>query len=263
MLDAYVGELRSPFLPLAQGSTDAGVKRVQEWLSLHGFATDIDSDFGPATRRAVVAFQRAKGVLRDHNEGVVDAETWGALLSPLADAEKVSSMPDGFGERICRIGRAHLAAKAREVGGDNCGPWVRHYGRGIDQSVVGFFPWCQVFTNHLWFKAAREVGIALPFNLVAENGQQSAYVPWVVNQARAAGRFTPGSTAAAIPPGSMFFVPGERGGQHSHIHVGIVTADDGQVIQTIEGNTNSAGGSNGYEVAARYRRKANCDYGLV
>ena len=88
-------------------------------------------------------------------------------------------------------------------------------------------------------------------------------MPWVVNQARAAGRFTPGSTAALIPPGSMFFVPGMIDGRASHIHVGVVTADDGQVIQTIEGNTNSAGGSNGYEVAARYRRKAVCDYGLV
>ena len=263
MLDAYVGELRSPFLPLAYGSTDAGVSRVQEWLTFHGFATGIDGDFGPATRRAVTAFQQARGVLRDHNEGVVDVETWGALIAPLADAEKVSSMPDRFGERVCRIARAHLAAKAREVGGDNRGPWVRHYGRGLDQSTAGFFPWCQVFANHLWFKAARELSCPLPFNLVAENGQQSAYVPWVVNQARAAGRFSPGSTVALIPPGSMFFVPGTIDGRASHIHVGIVTADDGQVIQTIEGNTNSAGGSNGFEVAARYRRKANCDYGLV
>ncbi|MBX9943471.1 MAG: peptidoglycan-binding protein [Reyranella sp.] len=266
MLGPYLEEIRAPILPLVIGSTDRGVKRVQEWLTLQGFATGIDGDFGPATRAALAAFQRSKGILReppDGNVGIVDSITWGALIAPLVNAEVLLPGPEPFGDAVCRIARAHLAAKAREVGGDNRGPWVRLYGRGIDQSTVGFFPWCQVFANLPWFKAARELNLPLPFRLTDDAGNQSAYVPWVVNQARAAGRFAAGSTTQRIPPGSMFFVPGTIEGRASHIHVGLVAADDGQTIQTLEGNTNGAGGSNGYEVAARFRRKANCDYGVV
>ena len=264
MLDRYTAELRSPALPLVYGATGKDVKRVQEWLTLQGFATGIDGDFGPATRAAVTAFQTARGCLRDDNEGVVDAETWGALVAPLATAMAVSSMPDKFGERVCRVARQHLAARAREVGGDNRGPWVRHYGRGLDQSVVDFFPWCQAFANEPWFAAARETNTPLPFPLTAENGSPSYYVPWVADSARRAGKFRNGATLKEIvPPGSMFFVPGARGGEHSHIHVGIVLADDGNVITVMEGNGNEAGGSNGYAVVLRYRKKSTNDYGLI
>ena len=262
MIDRYTAELRSPALPLVFGATGQDVKRTQEWLSLHGFATGIDCDFGPATRAAVIAFQTAKGCLRDHNEGVVDAETWGSLIAPLANAEVLQAGAESFGDAVCRIAKAHLAQKAREVGGDNRGPWVRHYGRGLDQSSVSFFPWCQAFANHPYFRAARERNDALPFALTDSNGAPSYYVPWVVDSAKRADRFVGGTTAGIIPPGSMFFVPGARGGEHSHVHVGIVIADDGTTIRTIEGNTNQAGGSNGYAVAERYRKKAANDYGV-
>ena len=256
MIEAYLGELRAPFLPLAMGSTDAGVKRAQEWLCFQGFATGIDGDYGPATRAAVIAFQQARGCLRDHNEGTVDAETWGALSAPLANAEGLSGIVDGsFGEAVCRLARTHLAAKAREVGGDNRGPWVRHYCRG--PSVA----WCQGFASTLWCNAARRRQMVdLPIRLVDDQGALSLFVPWVVNQAKAARRFRAGRDPAPVPIGSFFFVPG---GEYGYLHVGIVTSDDGTTISTIEGNTNHDGSANGYEVAARFRRKAACDYGLA
>jgi hypothetical protein len=264
MMDAYTAELRAPFLPLRRGSTDAGVKRVQEWLCLHGHATGIDGDFGPATAAAVEAFQRANGCLRDDNAGVVDAETWGALVAPMDRAELVSSHPDKFGERVCRIARAHHAARAREVGGDNRGPWVRLYGRGIDQSRVDFFPWCQAFASHVWLKAARELRVDLPFALTTDAGAVSFYVPWVVDRARDAGLFRPGSGNPTVPPGSMFFVPGDIRGRRSHIHVGIVVEDPGfDAVEVIEGNGNDGGSFNGFAVVRRFRRKSACDYGLV
>lgn len=263
MIDAYTAELRAPFLPLRIGSTDTGVKRVQEWLTLHGFSTGIDGEFGPATRSAVEAFQNSAGCLRDGNAGAVDAETWGALVAPMDRAELVSSMPDKFGERVSRIARAHLAAKAREVGGDNRGPWVRLYGRGVDQSTVGFFPWCQAFASHVWLKAARELRVDLPFALATDAGAVSFYVPWVVDRAREAGKFRPGAAGPVVPVGSMFFVPGDINGRRSHVHVGLVIEDGADVVTTIEGNTSADGGSNGNQVALRYRRKAGLDFGVI
>ena len=270
MIEAYTAELRAPFLPLARGSTDAGVKRVQEWLTLHGFATGIDGDFGPATAAAVEAFQRSQGILREAspaapkgNAGMVGAETWGALVAPMDRAEIVSSQPDKFGERVSRIARAHLAAKAREVGGDNRGPWVRLYGRGVDQSTVGFFPWCQAFASHVWLKAARELRVDLPFALATDAGAVSFYVPWVVDRAREAGKFRPGAAGPVVPVGSMFFVPGDINGRRSHIHVGLVIEDGADVVTCIEGNGNDNGSSNGFAVVLRYRRKQSCDFGFV
>lgn len=271
MIPAYTAELRAPFLPLARGSTDSGVKRVQEWLCLHGHATGIDGEYGPATAASVEAFQLAQGCLREAapgvgnagNAGIVDAETWGALVAPMDKAELVSSMPDRFGERVCRIARAHHAARAREVGGDNRGPFVRLYGRGVDQSTVSFFPWCQAFASHVWLKAAREVHVDLPFALATDAGAVSYYVPWCVDRARAAGKFRPGAGGPVVPVGSMFFVPGLINGRPSHIHVGLVIADGGEVVTCIEGNTAADGGSNGNQVALRYRRKANLDFGVV
>lgn len=256
MIEAYTKELRAPFLPLSLGSTDPGVSRVQEWLSLQGFTTGVDGDFGAATKAAVVAFQKARGLDRGDNLGIVDAATWGAMSAPLASAVALSSIADKtIGETICRIARQQLAVKAREVGGDNRGPFVRHYCRG--QSVA----WCQGFASTVTMMAARIwCQVDTPFPLVDGSGVMSLWVPWVAESAKAAGRFVPGSSAARIPVGSMFFVPG---GQHGYVHVGIVTGDDGSTISTIEGNTNHAGGSNGYEVAARFRRKAANDYGIV
>ena len=40
-------------------------------------------------------------------------------------------------------------------------------------------------------------------------------------------------------------------------------ADDGATIRCVKGNTNEAGGSNGYCVAERFRKKATNDYGLI
>lgn len=260
---AYVEELRAPFLPLRRGSTDHGVRRVQEWLCLHGFAVAIDGDFGRATEAAVAAFQSAHGCARDENPGVVDAETWGALVAPMDKAEVVSSHPDKFAERAVRIARAHLAARAREVGGDNRGPWVRLYGRSVDQSRVEFFPWCQAFASHVWLKAARELRVETPFPLATAHNAVSFYVPWVVDAARGADRFCPGAGVGAVPAGSMFFVPGLINGRPSHVHVGLVIEDGGETVTTIEGNTSHAGGANGFEVALRYRRKAGLDFGVI
>lgn len=68
---------------LSEGSRGEGVRTVQYFLSVIAyFNSEIptppyDGDFGPATRRAVEAFQRSEGLTPD---GVVGRETWNALI---------------------------------------------------------------------------------------------------------------------------------------------------------------------------------------
>jgi peptidoglycan hydrolase-like protein with peptidoglycan-binding domain len=63
---------------LAVGSSGAAVEELQRLLTAAGHACTVDGRFGPGTRAAVVAFQRAHGLVAD---GVVGAKTRAALAS--------------------------------------------------------------------------------------------------------------------------------------------------------------------------------------
>jgi peptidoglycan hydrolase-like protein with peptidoglycan-binding domain len=58
------------------GSSGADVEALQQQLTAAGHACAVDGKFGPATRAAVVAFQRQRGLAAD---GVVGQMTWQAL----------------------------------------------------------------------------------------------------------------------------------------------------------------------------------------
>jgi hypothetical protein len=63
---------------LRVGSTGDVVRQAQALLLRHGATIELDGQFGPATRRAVVDFQRSAGLSPD---GVVGPQTWRALES--------------------------------------------------------------------------------------------------------------------------------------------------------------------------------------
>jgi len=255
----YTPELASPPFPVARGMTGPAVRRLQEWLTLWGYVTGCDGDFGPATEQALKNFkweQIVKQGDRSRIDGSVDDTVWNTLLMPIHRATAMPSIVDSkhFGQNVTRVARQYLVERAREAGGDNRGPWQRHFARGRENQ-----PWCQDFASTVWFDAARAQQLStLPFALCDSNNTPNSYVPWVVLQAKAAAKFRPAEDPALVPPGSMFFL---RSGA-SWSHVGIVVTDDGTVVQTIEGNTNAGGSPNGYEVASRTRARSSCDFGL-
>lgn len=249
MIEPYRAETEAP-LNMRAGARGIGVQRVQEWLGLQGVGVAIDGDFGPATERAVREFQ---GRSRLRIDGVVDRTTWNWLAGDLIGA---SPELDGvaFGAAVVELARVHLRRKAREIGGDNRGPWVRHYCRG--QSVA----WCQGFASTIWADAARGVGGEPPLELVLD-GIWCLFVPRLVQEARGRGLFADGREGVHPAPGSMFFV---RGGPYGYTHVGLVIeAHADGTMTTIEGNTNDDGSANGYEVARRVRRIGASDFALV
>jgi hypothetical protein len=65
-------------LPVQFGERSKAVAAVQQRLAANRFCLAVDGDFGPITRRAVLAFQRAHGLVAD---GVVGPRTWGALVT--------------------------------------------------------------------------------------------------------------------------------------------------------------------------------------
>lgn len=62
---------------LQQGQTGRQVTTLQYLLKAHGATVNVDGDFGPATRTAVVSFQSAHGLEAD---GIVGPNTWQALV---------------------------------------------------------------------------------------------------------------------------------------------------------------------------------------
>ncbi len=62
---------------LRRGAVGAEVKLLQTLLNFHGASLECDSSFGPATQKALVEFQKRRGIAAD---SVAGAATWRELV---------------------------------------------------------------------------------------------------------------------------------------------------------------------------------------
>ncbi len=229
------------------GARGEDVRRVQEWLNLHGFGVVVDGDFGPATQTAVGQYQEQVGV---HASGVTDEETWQSLVAPMSAVLQQSldqSLP--FGDATLLYARLHLDAHPREVGGVNQGPWVRLYMNGAEGPSV---LWCAGFVTFAMRQAADSMGAATPV-------RGSFSCDELVRQGKEALIFVDETVASPeqLTAGSIFLV---RKTPSDWTHTGIVEAAGSDTFSTIEGNTNDSGDREGYEVCARTRSYDNKDF---
>lgn len=270
-------EVAPPPLPITAASGSHDIVRLQEWLVVRGFniganpgapigspaAAGIDGGFGPATQAACAAFAAANGL----PNGTVDAAFWQVLTSGLLAAFNFRSSQPAIGDAVIETARAHLAQKpiesrrlvnGRLLGQDNSGPWVRAYCLGLSDE------WCQGAASQWVKQAFAALNRPLPFPLDPPQ-VLPLFVPSIVSAANRASRLVSGQSGAGVPAGSFFFVRGSVDGQASHVHVGVSVSairNDG-MFDTIEGNTNTDGSSNGWEVCPRTRSRASCDFGLL
>lgn len=233
---------------IATGATGLKVKRVQEWLTLHGCALAIDSDFGPVTELQVRSFQAQVGIAVT---GAVDNITWDQLVEPLVKAVAPIAPGATLSSTINAVAAQHVAQHPREAGGDNRGPWVRAY-LGWDGTPAR---WCAGFACTAMEQAAAIHGVAPAI-------ASSASCDTLADRAKAANRFVAGGAAntppaKTIPPGSFFLV---RATATDWTHVGIVAGAGPAAFQTLEGNTNDEGSPDGYEACARARNYRNKDF---
>jgi lysozyme family protein len=244
-------ELAYPGL-LKHGAGGIGVKRVQEWLRIHGFAAPLDSDFGSATADQLKAFQASQG---RPPSGELDEQTWELLTGPMRRAlvkiENAGAM--SLDELAITIAKQHLAQKPTEIGGNNHGPWVRLYMAGRDGEDQ---LWCAGFVCFVVDQACRELKIDMPF-------KRQVFVPTLVNEARASGRLvnaaeldTPQGRASKLKPGYIFVV---RNGA-SFSHTGFVLGLNDATFDTVEGNTSADGGHDGANAKQGRRPFAGNDF---
>lgn len=246
-------ELAYPGLLRQGANTEVfGVKRVQEWLRIHGFAAPLDSVFGASTADQLKAFQASQG---RPTSGELDEQTWDLLTAPMRKAlvkiENAGSM--SLDDLAITIAKQHLAQKPVEVGGNNLGPWVRLYMAGDDGKEQ---LWCAGFVCFVVAQACRELKIDMPF-------KRRVGVPLLVDDARASGRLvnaaelkTPSERRAKLKPGYIFAV---RNGA-SFSHTGFVLGLNDATFDTVEGNTGAEGGNDGANARQGSRPFAGNDF---
>lgn len=209
------------------GEKSSRVKEVQEWLYLQGYKVVIDSIYGRATKRAIEQFMEDDSYIDEEiTEGVVKD-----LTGPINRLENDIIAMDA--KTVADIARQHWQYSPKEVGGQNCGPWVRYYMQGKEGE-----PWCAGFVSTVMKQFLRKIGKDRFFTwhkscyLMMESCKNAK---WMVDNPSV---------------GSIFFVMKKNGLPQ---HVGIITNIIEGVFYTIEGNTNDEGSREGYEVCERIR----------
>jgi peptidoglycan hydrolase-like protein with peptidoglycan-binding domain len=94
---------------LRMGSTGAKVRELQALLVRAGHAVKVDGDFGPSTRDAVMAFQKAEKLKAD---GVAGPETFRRLDAYKRDPEEVPGDQGVTGTQEAKEGLGGLAGGA-------------------------------------------------------------------------------------------------------------------------------------------------------
>jgi len=233
---------------LAYGSKGADVRRVQEWLNLHGYGLGIDGGFGRVTEDAVRRFQKAN---RIRQTGTVNQRTFSALVAPMsAVLQKPVRKPKSLGTAMLAYAKSHLAQNPREVGGPNRGPWVRLYTGGNEGEQ---WAWCAGFVSFILKQASELMGTAMPVSGSLSCDQLAA-------QGKAKHLFLAEGSHDTLRPGSLFLV---RKNPTDWTHTGLVVEIHPEFFRTIEGNTNDDGVREGYEVCTLTRSYKAKDFVLL
>ncbi|MCA9468632.1 MAG: peptidoglycan-binding protein [Nitrospira sp.] len=239
---------------LKKGARGQPIKRVQEWLNLHEFGLVIDGDFGSVTKRKVAQFQDSRGL---DSTGTVNAKTFQELVAPLWEVLQPITTVHQFPRLVLAYAKVHLKQHPREVGGQNCGPWVRLYMKGHEGEA---WPWCAGFVTFLLKQAAQTLQMTPPI-------QGSFSCDTLVAQAKDAGLFVKESDlsrgdtyAKELSLASIFLV---RRTSTDWTHTGLSSEFNADSFDTIEGNTNDEGSREGYEVCARTRGYGKKDFILL
>ncbi len=252
---AYLKELTINATQKKNGTenTKADVKKIQSWLTLYSMvhptaatATAIDGGFGTATEKAVINFQKAAGIPQS---GIVNQNTFSLLCAPLANAFTMPATGNDLRQLTVNTAIQHVRQNPFELnyaGQSNMGPWVRAYMDG-NEGTPWF--WCMGFVQTIIDQAASQMNknfkklmpLTYSCDTVGTTGLQKGLLS----------RYTAvRNNPSVVKPGDLFLL---QKTPNDWVHTGIITAVGTDIFETVEGNTNQGGSSNGFAVLKRIR----------
>ena len=249
--------MASPAFPgrvIKKGDRDkTTVRRIQRRLNERGCGPiDPDGVFGVETERVVKVFQ-ARFPDTDGQplviDGKVGAITWAALFGaesvPRTDVPPTPLLAEAITMATSQIG------VMEQPPGSNRGPEVDEYVRRVGLDPAGHFAWCAAFLYFCFDEAARAMGRENPVIKTA-----GVLDHWETAGRRGVPRI-PAARAtqdpALVQPGHIFII--DTGAPGGGGHTGLVVEVAGGKLETIEGNTNDSGVSEGVGVFRRQSRK--------
>lgn len=160
---------------IQKGNRGSQVRQLQRLLIQNGFTVSVDGTFGNETYRAVRAFQ-SQNLGPNGDPLVVDGKvgslTQWSLTHPKPRARAVEAVDftkvppsslggSAAGRAALRKAIAELNAGAREIGGNNKGPFVRKYlePAGVPEGSS----WCASFVSWCFLEAAGGRKERMPF----------------------------------------------------------------------------------------------------
>lgn len=223
------------------------VKAVQQRLIALGIANfEATGTFGPKTTAAVKQFQ---ALHRDRfgnplvTDGKIGSITWDILFDNVAPVQ--SDAPSGLLAKAIEIAQSQIGVMETPPG-SNRGKEVDAYLASTNTPVGNF--WCAAFIFWCFKKAAEELGIVNPVFKTA-----GCLAHWNNTKGQKITKAQAINNPMLIKPGSIFIKDHGSGLGHT----GIVTGVSDGFIETIEGNSNPSGSSNGIGVFKLKFRKIN------
>lgn len=251
----YLKELSISATQQRKGSSNTlkDVMKVQSWLNLYamvhpaaGTATAVDGDFGSGTETAVKFFQKAKNLPQT---GIVDAALFAVLSQPMANAFNTVIPGSGLRTLVVNAAMQHLANAPFELtikNQSNSGPWVRAYMDGMEGTP---WFWCMGFVQAILDQATSQLG--KKFTDLMPVSYSCDTIGTLGLQKKILTRFDKvRANPTVVQPGDIFLL---QQTPFDWVHTGLITAVHGDVFETVEGNTNNDGSSNGNGVYKRVR----------
>lgn len=278
-----IGDANADVLIMQAALINLGIQTV--WVDGEIKAFKADGKFGKITQEAVSSFQAhafdailAKNLIPQIESieqitgldinlevtGKADYPTYWAITNydrlkefyKLSEIEKPKEPEEpeepeepaiDYVAELTKIYRAEIGVT--ESGGNNYGKRVQEYQKIGSKGIIdGGSAWCQFFMNFGLVQFCKRTGLSYKWTY-------SGYTPTWVNWGKAQKIATIHPKAADIKPGMFGYVYSAARDNAQHVY--FITAVKKNSVLTIEGNTNSAGGSDGQGVWARERSLGN------
>jgi peptidoglycan hydrolase-like protein with peptidoglycan-binding domain len=251
----YQKELVISATQSVDGSTNTkkDTLKVQSWLNLFamnnpsaGTATGIDGDFGAATEKAFINYQKANNI---RQTGMCDQAMFNQLSKTIRDAFTKTVVGNDLRTLVVNVANQHLNNAPFELvinGQSNCGPWVRAYMDGLEGTPQF---WCMGFVQTIIDQACSQLNkdfrILMPVTFSCDTIGTTGLRKGLLS------RFSVvRNNPQLVKPGDIFLL---QKTPNDWMHTGLITAIHEETFDTIEGNTNTDGSSNGNGVYKRVR----------